>query len=521
MRREPPSDRRSWKDHSVSAKGVGGTSLPSDDIASLVSDVFPRLCRADSRAALFVDDASWTYAELAAAALEHVALLERTGVAAGERVAVWAQPDLSTAAAIIGNAVAGVSTVPLNPKLGLAELTHIFKDAKPRFAFCAERQDLPHEMLGVPSLRAAYAPGSASLPPIAVDESIGLILYTSGTTGPPKGALITWRNIAANLDALAEAWAWSERDTVVHSLPLIHAHGLVLGLFGSLRVGGALHYVPRFSAEGIAAALMEPSHDETMLFAVPTMFHRLAEAAEVDATLCDALRLPRLLVSGSAGLSVREHQRIQALTGRGVHERYGLTETLINCAVPASHAPMPGYVGPPLPGVELKLVDEQRNVIDARDDKTIGEVAVRSDAVFAGYLNRADATAAVLDDDGWFFTGDLATRTAEGAIRILGRRSTDLIKTGGYRVGAGEIEASLLEHPSVREVAVVGVPDDDLGQRITAFVVLRPGEPEDPDSLTRFVAENLSPHKRPRDVRFMQELPRNAMGKVQKKLLGG
>ena len=524
MRREPLSDRYSWKDHSVSVsapRGVGGTRAPSDVIASLVSDVFPRLCRADSRAALFVDDASWTYAELAAAALEHVALLERTGVAAGERVAVWAQPDLSTAAAIVGNAVAGVSTVPLNPKLGLAELTHIFKDAKPRFAFCAERQDLPHEMLGVPSLRAAYAPGSASLPPIAVDESIGLILYTSGTTGPPKGALITWRNIAANLDALAEAWAWSERDTVVHSLPLIHAHGLVLGLFGSLRVGGALHYVPRFSAEGIAAALMEPSHDETMLFAVPTMFHRLAEAAEVDATLCDALRLPRLLVSGSAGLSVREHQRIQALTGRGVHERYGLTETLINCAVPASHAPMPGYVGPPLPGVELKLVDEQRNVIDARDDKTIGEVAVRSDAVFAGYLNRADATAEVLDDDGWFFTGDLATRTAEGAIRILGRRSTDLIKTGGYRVGAGEIEASLLEHPSVREVAVVGVPDDDLGQRITAFVVLRPGEPEDPDALTRFVAENLSPHKRPRDVRFTKELPRNAMGKVQKKLLGG
>jgi malonyl-CoA/methylmalonyl-CoA synthetase len=258
-----------------------------------------------------------------------------------------------------------------------------------------------------------------------------------------------------------------------------------------------------------------------MLFAVPTMFHRLAESAEDDAALCDSLRRPRLLISGSAGLSVREHQRIQALTGRGVHERYGLTETLINCAVPASHAPMPGYVGPPLPGVELKLVDEQRCEIAARDDKTIGEVAVRSEAVFAGYLNRADATAAVLDDDGWFFTGDLATRTQEGAIRILGRRSTDLIKTGGYRVGAGEIEASLLEHPSVREVAVVGAPDDDLGQRITAYVVLRPGELEDPDALTRFVAESLSPHKRPRDIHFLQELPRNAMGKVQKTLLGG
>jgi malonyl-CoA/methylmalonyl-CoA synthetase len=182
---------------------------------------------------------------------------------------------------------------------------------------------------------------------------------------------------------------------------------------------------------------------------------------------------------------------------------------------------MPGYVGPPLPGVELKLVDDQRHEIDAHDDQTIGEVVVRSAAVFAGYLNRDDATAAVLDDDGWFHTGDLATRTGEGAIRILGRRSTDLIKTGGYRVGAGEIEACLLEHPSVREVAVVGIPDDDLGQRIAAFVVLRPGKSQDPDALASFVAEHLSPHKRPRDVHFRAELPRNAMGKVQKKLLGG
>jgi malonyl-CoA/methylmalonyl-CoA synthetase len=302
-------------------------------------------------------------------------------------------------------------------------------------------------------------------------------------------------------------------------LPLIHAHGLVLGLLGSLRVGGALHYVPRFTPESIGEALVDPRHEQTMLFAVPTMFHRIAEAAEHDGGLRDALCRSRLLVSGSAGLSLREHQRIQTLTGRGVHERYGLTETLINCGVPASQAPMPGYVGPPLPGVELKLVDDQRQEIDAYDDQTIGEVVVRSAAVFAGYLNREDATAAVLDEEGWFHTGDLGTRSERGAIRILGRRSTDLIKTGGYRVGAGEIEACLLEHPSVREVAVVGIPDEDLGQRIAAFVVLRPGEDEDSAALTGFVAERLSPHKRPREVHFTTELPRNAMGKVQKKLL--
>lgn len=486
-----------------------------------LAELFPRLTRPDSRPALFVGDESWTYSDLAGAARDHVALLERHGVEAGDRVAVWAQPALSTAAAMVGNVVAGVATIPLNPKLGSSELAHIYADSAPTLAFCAEGHETPQGGPRVASVRAAYVPDAASLPAIAVDDTPALILYTSGTTGPPKGVVLTRRNVAANLDALAEAWEWTEHDTVVHSLPLIHAHGLVLGLFGSLRVGGALHYVPRFTPEGIADALVDLRHERTMLFAVPTMFHRVAEAAEHDAKLCEALRRPRLLVSGSAGLPVREHERIQALTGRGVHERYGLTETLINCGVPSSQAPMPGYVGPPLPGVELKLVDEQRQEIDARDDETIGEVAIRSAAVFAGYLNRDDATAAVLDDDGWFYTGDLATRTAEGAIRILGRRSTDLIKTGGYRVGAGEIEACLLEHPSVREVAVVGVPDDDLGQRVAAFVVLRPGESANSPALASFVAEHLSRHKSPREIHFIAELPRNAMGKVQKKLLCG
>ncbi len=486
-----------------------------------VPELFPRLAHADSGAAVFVAGEGWTYAELAGAALEHAATLERTGVRPGDRVAVWAQPDLSTAAAMIGNAAAGVTTVPLNPKLGSGELEHICRDSKPTLAFCAERYPTPHEADGIPALRATYAPKTATLPTLPVDDTPMLILYTSGTTGPPKGAVLTRRNIAANLDALTEAWQWTEDDTVVHSLPLIHAHGLVLGLLGSLRVGGALHYVPRFSPEDIAAALVDPRHGRTMLFAVPTMVHRIAEAAEHDQALCESLQRPRLLVSGSAGLPLREHERIQSLTGRGVHERYGLTETLINCAVPAADAPMPGYVGPPLPGVELKLVDDRRTAIDAYDDETIGEVVVRSDAVFAGYLNQPDATAAVLDDDGWFYTGDLATRAEDGSIRILGRRSTDLIKTGGYRVGAGEIEACVLEHHSVREVAVCGIPDDDLGQRIAAFVVLRPGEREDSVALSRFVADRLSPHKRPRDIHFVAELPRNAMGKVQKNLLGG
>lgn len=431
---------------------------------------------------------------------------------------MWAHPTPRTAAAIVGNLAAGAVSVVLSPKLGSRELEHILQDASPRLVYSDPGYPAPGGVGDVVTLGDPYRGGAESLSSVPVDDSPALILYTSGTTGPPKGAAITRRNIATNLDALARAWAWTERDTVVHSLPLIHVHGLVLGLFGSLRAGGALHYVSRFSAEALSAALVSPTHERTVLFAVPTMIHRLVEAAETDREIVRALRRPRLLISGSAGLPLREHERMRRLTGRGIYERYGLTETLINCAVPVSGPPEPGYVGPPLDGCDLRLVDEARQPIDARDDETIGEVAVRSPSVFAGYLNQPEATAAVLDADGWFYTGDLAARTSEGSIRVLGRRSTDLIKTGGYRVGAGEVEACLLDHPGCAEAAVVGVPDDDLGQRIVAFVVRRPGADEDL-SLTDFVAERLGPHKRPREIRFVEDLPRNAMGKVQKKQL--
>ncbi|MEM8607768.1 MAG: AMP-binding protein [Myxococcota bacterium] len=487
-----------------------------------MTQLFPRLASPTSRLAVRIDGASWSYDALTAATHAHVTKLEEAGIVRGDRVGVFAASSLSTVAAILGNLSRGAVTVGLSPKLGPRELIHILSDASPKLVFADSDHQVPDTPTGLPLLRERYE-GLQVDPcsiPIPVDGDAALVLYTSGTTGAPKGVVITRRNIAENLDALSATWAWTESDTVVHALPLIHVHGLVLGLFGSLRVGGALHHVSRFSPGAMAEALTDPSRrGSTVLFAVPTMYHRLAEAAETDARIATALSEPRLLISGSAGLPLREHERIRAITGRGVHERYGLTETLINCAVPAAAPPMPGYVGSPLPGVELRLVDEQRNAIDANDDSTIGEVAVRSTSVFAGYLNQPDATRAVLDEDGWFYTGDLATRTTTGAIRILGRRSTDLIKTGGYRVGAGEIEACLLEHPACAEVAVVGMPDDDLGQRIVAFVVLRDGQPDDTAPLMDHASTQLSRHKQPREVRFVDELPRNAMGKVQKKRL--
>lgn len=473
--------------------------------------LFPRLLAPDDRDALRTEEGALSYRQLAQACARHLDALQNAGVREGDRVAVWTHPSPGAAVALTAHAAAGIVSVPLNPKLGDRELAHVLTDARPELvvgphAELADRTDLPF-------LTARVDPtGSAALPSRPIDGSPLLVLYTSGTTGAPKGAILTRRNAAFDLDALADAWAWTEADTITHALPLFHVHGLVLGLFGALRRGGALAWLERFAPERVAAALKEaPS---SVLFAVPTMYHRLIEAAEDEPRVREGLAAARLLISGSAGLPVREHRRIEALTGRGVLERYGLTETLINTAVRADLGPRPGSVGPALDGIELALVDDARQVVDARDDATIAEVRVRGPNVFAGYLDRPEATAAVLDAEGWFYTGDLATQSPDGAIRIVGRRATDLIKTGGFKVGAGEVEAALLEHAAVREAAVVGVPDDDLGERIVAYVV--PRAPVDEAALVDHVALTLSPHKRPRAVRFLDALPRNAMGKVVK-----
>jgi malonyl-CoA/methylmalonyl-CoA synthetase len=248
------------------------------------------------------------------------------------------------------------------------------------------------------------------------------------------------------------------------------------------------------------------------------MYRRLAEAAELDPELAAALGRARLLVSGSAALPTAEHAHLQRLTGRGVVERYGMTETLMNTAIRADADPAPGTVGPPLGGVQLRLVDDHRQPMSTSDDETIGEIEVRGPNLFSGYLNRPEATASAMHD-GWFATGDMATRDRRGYIRIVGRRATDLIKSGGYKIGAGEVEAALREHPAVLDAAVTGEPDPDLGELVVAWVVLQDGTEASDDELIDHVAGQLAPHKRPRKVRFLDDLPRNELGKVQKQRL--
>jgi malonyl-CoA/methylmalonyl-CoA synthetase len=473
----------------------------------------PWLRAPSERPALRLGDRVLTQRELAVACAHHVAGLAARGAVPGDRIGVWTQPAIETLVALVAHAAAGYVSVPLDRKLGDRELEHVLADAAPRLCVAADldARDAPAAAIMTMPATIVLDP-TAPLAPAAVRGAPALILYTSGTTGAPKGAVLTDRNLASNLDMLARAWAWTADDVIVHALPLFHVHGLVLGLFGSLRRGGLLRWVPRFTPEDVAVALLD--HAPAVLFAVPTMYHRLCEAAEHTPGIADALRTARLLVSGSAPLSARDHRWLEALSGQRAIERYGLTETLINCSTRHDGARRPGSVGPPLPGVELRLVDDARQPIDGADETAAGEIAVRGPHVFAGYLNRDDATRAVLDADGWFYTGDVATRAADGELRIIGRRSTDIIKCAGFKVGAGEVEAALLEHPAIAAAAVIGLPDPDLGERIVAFVVAR--APVEPAELTDFVATRLSPHKRPREVRFLDELPRNAMGKVLK-----
>ena len=473
--------------------------------------LLPPLHELDHEPALRFADQTLSYGELREAA---GAVAAQVGGA--QRVGVWAESTLEASVGIVGALAAGATVVPVNPKLGETEMRHVLEDSNPEMLFGA-----PADALDVldrqPRLETVDPTAHGELPPDELDDQRpALIVYTSGTTGMPKGAVLPRRSVASNLDALAEVWEWTGADRLTHGLPLFHVHGLVLGLLGPLRRGGELIHLGRFEPEALADALEAGA---TMVFGVPTMYHRLAERAAADRRVAAALGRPRLLVSGSAPLPAPDFERIEELTGQRIVERYGLTETLMNTAVHASGERRPGYVGEPLPGIELRLVGDDGSDIEESDDETLGEVAVRGPNLFAGYLDRPDATSEAVRD-GWFFTGDMAARAPDGYLRIVGRRSTDLIKTGGYKVGAGEVETVLLGHSGVEEAAVVARPDSDLGERIVAFVVTANGDSAPAaDELIEHVASQLAPHKRPREVRFVDSLPRNAMGKIKKKRL--
>ncbi|GAB3267926.1 acyl-CoA synthetase [Kineosporia babensis] len=406
-------------------------------------------------------------------------------------VAVEATADARTVTAIVGCLLAGVPVVPVPPDSGAAERSHILKDSGAERVLRADEIDL-----------TAQGRGSYAEPDPA---GTALILYTSGTTGAPKGVPVTRSAIAAGLDALADAWAWTPDDTLVHGLPIFHVHGLVLGMLGPLRHGSPLVHTVRPKPAAYAAA------GGSLYFGVPTVWSRIA----ADPQSAEALKKARLLVSGSAPLPAPVFERLAQLTGHQPVERYGMTETLITVSSRADGERRPGQVGVPVLGTGTRLADDDGTVLP-NDGEAVGELQVHGPTVFSGYLHRPEANQQAFTADGWFRTGDVATIHPDGWHRIVGRASTDLIKSGGYRIGAGEIEDVLLGLDGVREVAVIGVPDEDLGERVRAFVV---GENLTQEQVVEHVAQQLSVHKRPREVVFVAELPRNAMGKVVKQRL--
>ncbi|WP_341721391.1 acyl-CoA synthetase [Micromonospora sp. FIMYZ51] len=465
--------------------------MPLLDWLSATTDESPEAVRIVDRAVSWVE-----LRQLATAVADDVRGLDR--------VAVEATASLETVVGVVGALLAGAAVVPVPPDAGPVERGHILRDSAAR------------AMLAPPGTGWGDGSGPPIIPVDLTRRSdtgyaepeparTALVLYTSGTTGPPKGVVLSRRAVAACLDGLAEAWRWTPDDLLVHGLPLFHVHGLVLGVLGPLRVGSRLRHVGRPHPERYATAA------GSLYFGVPTVWSRIA----ADPAAARALRAARLLVSGSAGLPSSVFADLAGLTGHRVVERYGMTETLITVSARADGDRRPGAVGVPLPGVQTRVVDERGEPLPT-DGAAIGELEVRGPTLFDGYLHRPDADEASHTPDGWFRTGDVATIGPDGWHRIIGRSATDLIKSGGYRIGAGEVEEVLLAHPGVREAAVVGTPHPDLGQQVTAYVV---GDDVGEVELIDFVARQLSVHKRPRQVRLVDALPRNALGKVQKNRL--
>jgi malonyl-CoA/methylmalonyl-CoA synthetase len=431
--------------------------------------------------------------------------LAALGVGPGDRL-VWAcRPGLAATEVLLGALRLGAVAVPLNPAVPPAEADAVVRQVAPALAVA----DDPAAVAGLgstpvrpPSLSGVRPDGSVPLD-AAGPGAPALVVFTSGTTGPAKGAVLTQGNLAAGTAALAEAWAWEPADRLLLTLPLTHVHGLVAGLLGSLAAGAGVVLLGRFEAGEVLEAVGRER--ATLFFGVPTMYHRLAAHPEVA-----RLGRLRLCVSGSAPLAPVLWHRMAEAAGVQILERYGMTETLLTLSNPLSGPRRPGTVGRPLPGVRVRVGD------GAEGAGGEGELFVAGPTVFAGYWGRPEATAAVLSD-GWFRTGDLVRTEPDGAFVIEGRRD-DLIICGGHNVHPTEVEDVLLAHPAVAEAAVAGRPSDEWGQQVEAWVVAD-GPGLDPAEVVAFCAARLAPYKVPTALHPVAELPRNALGKVQRRAL--
>ena len=441
----------------------------------------------------------------------------------GATVALLAEPGPELVASLFAIWRAGAIAVPISPLHPRAEIEHVIATAAPA-ALLATRALVPRLAEAAPGAplqiidEQPTATAAGPLAPVMPDGADdALMLFTSGTTGRPKGVRLSHHGLAASVRALEEAWQWRASDRLLHVLPLHHTHGVVVALLGALWAGAEVRFLP-FAAAAVWDAFAEAS----VFMAVPTMYAKLMSAyreapQEQQRRWSAAARGLRLATSGSAALPSALLEEFRAATGQTLLERYGMTEIGMALSNPYDGPRVPGAVGRELPGVTVDLVDDGGRLAAVGQP---GELRVRSPQMFSGYHGDSEASRAGFDDEGRFRTGDIGTRDADGVIRLLGRSSVDIIKSGGYKLSALEIESVLLEHPAVAEVAVVGAPDPVWGERVRAYVVPRGPQPPTLDELQSFAGNRLAPYKLPRDLRILDALPRNAMGKVQKQRLG-
>ena len=489
----------------------------------MTSPDLPLIARADthgSRAAIQDPSGTHSYYDLLSASAQAAgALLDGRSDLDEARVAFLTPPDFSYAAVQWGIWRAGGIAVPLAVNHPAGEWEYTLRDSGASAVVVAPSQDNavrePAGRAGVPVLSTAAVLGAEPAPlPHVSRERRAMMVYTSGTTGRPKGVVTTHANLESQIRCLVDAWGWTADDRIVLVLPLHHVHGIVNVLACALWSGAVCEMLPAFEAEAVWERLA--SGKPTLFMAVPTIYRKLIAAWEAaDSSRqarwsAGAARL-RLMVSGSAALPVQTLARWREITGHTLLERYGMTEIGMALSNPLHGERRAGSVGTPLPGMEVRLVDDQGVPVA---DGTPGEIEVRGSNVFLEYWGRPEATREVFRS-GWFRTGDVAVLEG-GAYRILGRTSVDIIKTGGYKVSALEIEEVLRTHPAIAECAVVGVADPEWGERVAAAVELRPGRELDLASLKGWAREQLAPYKIPRELRVVAALPRNAMGKVMK-----
>ncbi|MBF0307187.1 MAG: malonyl-CoA synthase [Alphaproteobacteria bacterium] len=460
-----------------------------------------------------------TYGEMVAQTARIANVLLQRGVVPGDRVAAQVEKSPEAISLYLACVRAGAVFLPLNPAYTLAEMAYFIEDSEPRLVVASPERAADLETPGA-TIETLGAAGDGSLIEAAAGaaavcedlergpDDLAAILYTSGTTGRSKGAMLTHDNLASNALALAAAWRFSADDALLHALPIFHTHGLFVATNVTLVSGASMLFLPRFDADEVMRLMPRA----TVMMGVPTFYVRLLQHPGLNTWSTSHMRL---FVSGSAPLLAETHEAWFRRTGHRIVERYGMTETNMNSSNPYEGDRVAGTVGLPLPGVEIRITDAEGAVMPPG---AVGMIEIRGPNVFKGYWRMPGKTAAEFRPDGFFISGDLGMFDDRGYLRIVGR-GKDLVITGGYNVYPKEVESELDALPGVAESAVFGVPHPDFGEAVTAVVARKPGASLDETAVLKALEGRLAKYKLPKRVLFAETLPRNTMGKVQKNLL--